>query len=54
MISEFGTADGLQMGADPDALTAGPDGNVWFDDQDGDQAQRSGRSPRPARSPSTR
>ena len=24
---------GLQMGAEPDALTTGPDGNVWFDDQ---------------------
>jgi streptogramin lyase len=33
--TEFDEADGLQMGATPDAITAGPDGNVWFDDQDG-------------------
>jgi streptogramin lyase len=30
----FGPLNGLQMGATPDAITAGPDGNVWFDDQD--------------------
>jgi len=32
-VSEFGTLSGLQTSADPDALTAAPDGNVWFDDQ---------------------
>ncbi len=32
-MTEYGTANGMQPNADPDALTAGPDGNVWFDDQ---------------------
>lgn len=32
-MTEFGEADGLQMGGAPDALTEGPDGNVWFTDQ---------------------
>jgi hypothetical protein len=31
--TEFGPSDGLNMGATPDAITGGSDGNVWFDDQ---------------------
>ncbi len=31
--SEFDETNGLNMGAAPDAITAGPGGNVWFDDQ---------------------
>jgi streptogramin lyase len=32
VTSEFGVPAGLHSGAEPDALTAGPDGNVWLDD----------------------
>jgi streptogramin lyase len=31
--TEFGVANGLQAGAEPDAITAGPGRDVWFDDQ---------------------
>jgi streptogramin lyase len=32
-VGEFGMLNGPQTGSQPDALTAAPDGNVWFDDQ---------------------
>lgn len=35
----FGVANGLQPGAEPDAITPGPGGDTWFDDQrSGDDA----------------
>jgi virginiamycin B lyase len=37
-IQTFGAANGMLAGAKPDGLVYGPDGNVWFTDQSGNNA----------------